>query len=397
MPFKETCPMEERIVMLREYDSGLFTDSELAHRFGISRTTFYDWLGRRDTGDPDWFQDRSCAPKHCPHRTSREKIEPIIALRRRFPQWGPKKIRARLMRDQPDSIWPATSTIGDILKREGLIEPRERRRKRIDKGDIIAGAIEPNGEWSVDFKGWFRTLDGSRCDPLTIVDTWSRYLIELHIVKPTMKGVQSAMKGVFKDYGLPKAIRSDNGTPFGAAGAGGLSRLSVWWLKLGIEPRYIPPASPQHNGRHERMHRTLKAETSTPPARCAQEQQKRFDGFRRYYNEERPHEALAQKLPSDHWERSKRSFDGAEREPWYDADHEVRRVRSNGQIRWRGKKLFIGQAFWGEPLGLVELESGGHLVRYFDRDLGVIGPDFCFHSFAPPRTRLRFAMETKGE
>ena len=177
----------------------------------------------------------------------------------------------------------------------------------------------------------------------------------------------------------------------------GLSRLSVWFLKLGIEPRHIPPSSPQDNGRYERMHRTLKAETTRPPACSAHEQQQRFDRFCAYYNEERPHEALGQTLPADHWERSARSFTGAEREPWYDADWEVRRVRANGQMKWRMHDIFIGEAFAGEPVGLREGEDGGHLVRFFERDLGVIGPDFCFHSFAPPRARLRFAVETKGE
>ena len=394
MPFKETCPMEERIMMLREYDTGLFTVSELAARYGVSRETFYVWKARRDVGHSHWFEARPRTPHHHPHATPQAKIEAITALRRRFPQWGPKKIRARLVLDHPAMNWPSASTIGDILKREGLIEARQKRRKRIDKGDVIAGASAPNDEWSIDFKGWFRTLDGSRCDPLTIVDTWSRFLIELHIVEPTIKGVKRAMEGVFGEYGLPGAIRSDNGTPFGASGAGGLSRLSVWWLKLGIEPRYIPPASPEHNGRHERMHRTLKAETSRPPAHCVVEQQERFAHFRHYYNHERPHEAIGQLPPANLWFPPTRRFTGRTVEPWYDADTEVRRVRQNGQIKWRGRKLFIGEAFKCETVGLRELENGGHMVRFFWRDLGVIGADFCFHSFAPPRARLHHAVET---
>jgi len=396
MPFKETCPMEERIVMLREYDSGLFTDSELAARFSISRTTFYDWVKRRDTGDPNWFKDRSRAPRHCPHAIPRGKIEAITALRRKFPQWGPKKIRARLILNEPDQPWPAASTIGDILKREGLIEPRRRRRRRVELGDIIAGSDRANGEWSIDFKGWFRTRDGSRCDPLTIIDTWSRYVMEVRIVEPTIVGVRAAMEGVFRSCGLPSAIRSDNGSPFGAAGAGGLSRLSVWWLKLGIEPRYIPPASPEHNGRHERMHRTLKAETSRPPASSMAEQQERFDHFRHYYNHERPHEALGQALPVSRWQVSDRSYDGVLMEPWYDADREVRCVQKSGQLKWRCQDIFISEVLAGEKVGLLELENGAHLVSYFGRQLGVITADLRFHRFAPPRARLRCAAKTAG-
>jgi transposase InsO family protein len=187
-----------------------------------------------------------------------ETIAAIVAMRARYPRFGPKKIKARLALDRPDVGWPAASTIGDILKREGLIAPKTHRRKPIGQGEIVAGAEVPNGEWAIDFKGWFRTLDGTRCDPLTVSDTASRYLIAARITPPTHVGVKAVMQRVFDEVGLPDAIRCDNGAPFGSTGAGGLSRLSVWFLKLRIEPRFIPPASPQDNGRHERMHRTLK-------------------------------------------------------------------------------------------------------------------------------------------
>ena len=364
MPFKETDPMEERISMLKDYDTGVFSDCELARRYGVSRESFYFWKKRRGSGEPNWFRDRSRAPHHCPHATSEAIIDPIIALRRRFPQWGPKKIRAKLMAYEPHVTWPAASTIGDILKRAGLIEPHERRRKRIDRGEVIAGSEEANGEWAIDFKGWFRTRDGARCDPLTVSDSLSRYLLDARIVSPTYKGVHAALERIFSEVGLPIAIRSDNGPPFGARGAAGLSRLSVWFLKLGIEPRHIPPSSPQDNGRYERMHRTLKAETTRPPACSAHEQQQRFDRFCAYYNEERPHEALGQTLPADHWERSARSFTGAEREPWYDADWEVRRVRANGQMKWRMHDIFIGEAFAGGLEGGIWLVCRGCLCGF---------------------------------
>src|SRR5215475_6088815 len=340
MPFKETCPMEERIALLREYETGVFTVSDLCRRHGISRETFYVWKRRREGGEGRWFEELSHATASCPHATSGRVADRVIAVRRRFPHFGPKKIKAWLERDAPKVDWPAASTIGDILKREGLVEGR--RRRAIAQGDVIFPATAANEEWSIDFKGWFRTADGRRCDPLTLTDAASRYLVDVRIVEPTWAGVRAAMERIFGTVGLPEAIRSDNGSPFGSTGAGGLSALSVWWLKLGIEPRYIPPSSPQDNGRHERMHRTLKAETSKPAAATPAEQQRRFDRFRRHYNEERPHEALEQTAPARHWQPPARTLPTRLEDPWYDADHQVRRVRWNGAIKWCGEEVFIG-------------------------------------------------------
>jgi transposase InsO family protein len=384
--------MEERIALLREYETGAFSVSELCRRHGISRETFYVWKARREQGSDRWFEDRSHATRSCPHATASRLETRIIATRERFPHFGPKKIKAWLEAKVPAEAWPAPSTIGDILKRAGLVEPRRRRRAAIGHGEIVAQASEPNEEWSIDFKGWFRTLDSTRCDPLTIIDAASRYLIEVRIVDPTWAGVRRAMERVFCEIGLPSAIRSDNGSPFGSTGAGGLSQLSVWWLKLGIEPRYIPPSSPQDNGRHERMHRTLKAETSKPAAMSVSEQQARFDRFRRHFNEERPHEALDQATPASRWRPPTRVLPERLDDAWYDADHEVRRVRHQGTIKWRNELVFIGEALAGEMVGLAEIDSGGHVVRFAGRDLGVIDPHGRFLRFAPPRARLRVAL-----
>jgi transposase InsO family protein len=397
MPFKETCRLEERIAMFRDYDTGAFTVGELVARYGVSRETFYVWRRRRESGDECWFEERSRAPGRCPHATSAAQVAAIVAMRKRYPRFGAKKIGAKLLEKRPGTPWPATSTIGDIMKRKGLIATQDRRRKSMAQGEIVAGAAAPNEEWSIDFKGWFRTRDGERCDPLTIADTASRYLLAARIVEPTRSGVRSALERVFAAAGLPQAIRSDNGAPFGSTGAGGLSSLAVWWLKLGIEPRYIPPSSPQDNGRHERMHRTLKAETTRPAAATTAEQQARFDAFRKHYNEERPHEALYQTAPARHWQPSSRPLPRRLEDPWYDADHEVRRVRWTGEIKWRGDTVFIGEALAGELVGIAELERGGHIVRFCNRKLGVIDPAFRFLRFAPPRARLRVAAETEGE
>jgi len=348
--------VEERIAILRDHDTGAYTVAELCRLYGVSRDRFYVWKARRDAGEERWYEERSRAPSHCPHTTGSQAVEAIAA--------------------------------------------RPRRRRPIDHGEAVAGCdpgcAAPNGEWAIDFKGWFRTRDGARCDPLTVTDTASRYLIEARIVDPNGAGVRRALERIFGEFGLPDAIRCDNGAPFGSVGAGGLSRLSVWWLRLGIEPRYIPPSSPQHNGRHERMHRTLKAETSRPAASTAHEQQARFDRFRRHYNEERPHEALGQTPPARHWAPSGRALPSRLEDPWYDAAHQVRRVRHAGQIKWRNDYVFIGEALVGELVGIAELENGGHIVRFCGRDLGVIDRALDFHRFAPPRARLRSAMETQG-
>jgi transposase InsO family protein/transposase-like protein len=398
MPFRETSPVAERIALKREFETRVFTVSELCRRHGISRETFYVWQRRWAGGEARWFEDRSHAVAICPHTTDSWIAERIIAVRRRFAHFGPKKIKAWLedesRRKGDGTAWPAASTIGDILKRAGLVEPQRKRRRAIAQGEVVAPAQAPNEEWSIDFKGWFRTADGRRCDPLTVTDQASRFLVEVRIVDPTWAGVRCALERVFEHIGLPAAIRSDNGTPFGSTGAGGLSALSVWWLKLGIEPRYIPPSSPQDNGRHERMHRTLKAETSKPPARSAAEQQQRFDCFRRHYNEDRPHEAIGQKAPARLWRPPPRTLPaGRLDDPWYDANHEVRRVRPTGEIKWRGEEVFIGEALAGELVGLAEHDSGGHIVRFANRDLGVMGRDRRFLRFAPPRARLRVTPE----
>jgi transposase InsO family protein len=393
MAFRERSPVEERIALFREYESGVFTVSDLCHRYGISRETFYVWKRRREAGGERWFEELSRVPCTCPHATAAETVAAITAMRLRYRRFGPKKIRARLALDHPGVMWPAVSTIGDILKREGLIEPRTRRRRPIDQGEIVSGASEPNSEWAIDFKGWFRTADGTRVDPLTVSDTASRYLIAARIVPPTHAGVKTVLQRVFAEVGLPDAIRSDNGSPFGSPGAGGLSRLSVWLLKLAIEPRYIPPSSPQDNGRHERMHRTMKAETARPPAETPWQQQVRFNIFRREYNEQRPHEALGQTTPASHWQRPRRGLPTKLDEPWYDADHEVRRVRCDGTIKWRGAFVFVGEALAREPVGIAEHERGGYIVRFCGRDLGLIDVTGRFHRFAPPRARLRSTAE----
>jgi len=283
------------------------------------------------------------------------------------------------------------------LKRAGLVESVRRRRRPIEQGRPALRPPTVNSEWSVDFKGWFRTRDGQRIDPLTVTDNASRYLLGVQIVRPTHEQVKPSLERLFNESGLPESLRSDNGAPFGSTGAGGLSRLSVWLLKLGVEPIFGRPSSPQDNGRHERMHRTLKAQTTGPAAATAAEQQERFDAFRRHFNEERPHEALDQTPPAEAWRPSARAMPPKVDDPWYDANHEVRRVRPSGEIKWRGESLFVGEALAGEMVGITERDAGEHLVRFSHHDLGLIDSEKIFHRFAPPRARRGETVETKQE
>lgn len=397
MAFLETCRMEQRVGMLSDYETGAFTVSELCARYGVSRDTFYYWRERRASGCEAWFIDRSHRTLGCPHRTAGWQTARIVAVRRRFKHFGPKKIRAWLMREAPEVTWPAASTMGDILKREGLVSARRRRRRPIDRGAVVTPAQAANDEWCADFKGWFRIAGRCRIDPLTITDAHSRYLIDTRIAAQTTAGVKPVFEAAFRAYGLPLAIRSDNGAPFGSRGAGGLTQLSVWWLRLGVRPHFIHPASPQENGRHERMHRTLKDQTVEPPARDQVEQQGRFDDFRRHFNEERPHEALGQTPPAAHYTPSPRPMPDRLEEPCYDAHHQVRRVRSNGEIKWRGEYVFVGEALIGELVGVTPHDERLDLVRFCDVDLGIIDHEGRFRRFAPLRHGLREAPPSQSK
>jgi transposase InsO family protein len=393
MPFTETCRMEERIRMLLDYDTGNWSVSELCRRYDVCRDTFYEWRKRRESGGADWFLDHSHAPLGCPHETAAALKEAIVALRRRFPFLGPRKLLAKLRDQAPERHWPAASTIGDILKQAGLILPVKRRRRAMDQKRPFAAVTAANDEWCTDFKGWFRTADHSKIDPLTLTDSHSRFLIDVRITQPTIEGAQPIFATAFRAYGLPLSIRCDNGAPFGSHGPGGLTRLSAWWLKLGVRPHFIRPASPQENGRHERMHRTLKAQTSRPPAANATQQQARFDDFRRHYNQERPHEALGQRPPAEFYVLSQRAMPERVEAPWYDADHQIRRVRSAGEIKWQGELVFLSLALVGELIGIAELETGDHVVRFCDLDIGLIDRRGRFSRFAPPRGGLHEPAE----
>ena len=396
MPWKETCCMDEKLSFVAECLRGDLAMISLCEDYGISRKTGYKWLGRYRELGAEGLVERSRAPRRHGRSMAPEVAEAVVALRRERPHWGPRKLRAVLMREQPERMWPAASTMGDLLRAEGLVSARRRRRRVAAPGRTLRPAEGPNEVWCIDFKGWFRTRDGERCDPLTVTDAYSRYLLACVIVAPRTDEVRTAMEQVFERYGLPAAIRSDNGSPFAGTGAGGLSRLSVGWLKAGIAVERIDPGRPQQNGRHERMHRTLKAETTRPPAANKACQQARFDRFREDFNDNRPHEALGQQPPAAFWRPSSRPCPERLEEPWYDAWHAVRRVRTDGSIKWGGDLVFVSEPLAGEPVGIAETDSGHWIVRFAGIDLGIID---CrtkkLHGFRPARPGRAKAERTE--
>jgi len=373
MPWSETCAMDERMGFVVAASEDEAVMSEVCAEFGISRQTGYKWLERYRLEGVDGLRERSRAPLM--HGRAREEavVSAALALRERYPTWGPKKLRRKLAERLPGVEPPATSTIGDWLRREGMTEPRRRRRRCPPSASPFVAVDAPNAVWCADFKGWFRTGDRRRCDPLTISDAMSRYLLRCQAVaRPDSAHVRPVFDAAFGEFGLPLAIRSDNGPPFASTGAGGLSRLSVWWIKLGVAPERIAPGKPQQNGRHERMHRTLAAETASPPAATLAEQQRRFDAFRAVYNYERPHEGLAFDTPAALHRPSARAYPCPLREPEYPSDAAVRRVRGTGEIKWGGDLIFVSEALVGEPVAIEETEEGEWRVRYARVELGFI-------------------------
>jgi transposase InsO family protein len=365
MPWKESSVMEERMRFVLEYERGLCSMAELCRRYGISRTTGYVWVGRHEAEGLEGLHERSRAPLRPANQTPEEIEAAVLELRREHMRWGPRKLKWVLEQAAPEVRWPAASTIGAMLAREGLALARKKRQRTPPYTQPLAGATAPNRVWCADFKGWFRTQDGQRIDPLTISDAHSRYLLRCQVVEKTdSERVQAIFAATFAEYGMPEAIRSDNGVPFAARAVNGISRLSLWWMKLGIRPERIQAGHPEQNGRHERMHRTLKQETATPPAATARAQQRAFDRFRRDYNQLRPHEALGMQTPTSVYMSSPRFYPGRVREPEYDSGLRVRRVQQQGQFRWKSQRVFLGTVFQGERVALLPRDDRYFLVYF---------------------------------
>ena len=360
MPWNERTRMDERKRFIAAWSSREYTMTELCEVFGISRKTGHKWADRYVKEGMKGLDDRSRAPKSCPHRTDVECEEAVVIARKAHPSWGPRKLLVRLRERRPDWPWPATSTAGEILKRHGLVKARRRRRRRAPLAKPAVVAEKPNQLWTADYKGEFRLGDGQLCYPLTVADRTSRYLLGC-ATRSSTAGTEArpVFEGLFREFGLPEAILTDSGAPFASAqSVRRLTRLSVWWIKLGIQPIRIQPGHPEQNGCHERMHRTLKAETARPPAANPGAQQRVFDSFRREYNEERPHEALAMKRPIELYEPSPRRYPAKVPEVSYPGHFEIRRVRRRGEIKWQGRRLFVSLPLCGETVGLEETDHG---------------------------------------
>jgi transposase InsO family protein len=294
------------------------------------------------------------------------KIEQqVLQLRRQHATWGARKLLARLLDQQPAVAWPAASTIGELLKREGLTVPRRKRRKTPPFSQPLGHAQQPNQVWCADFKGWFRTLDQQRIDPLTISDAASRYLLRCQAVEKTdTVRVQAIFEAAFREFVLPLAMRTDNGPPFASRAIAGLSPLALYLMKLDIVPERIAPGHPEQNGRHERMHRTLKAETTKPPAPHRRAQQKAFDRFRLIYNEQRPHQALKMKTPAYCYTPSERAYPLRLPQPQYNSNLQVRKVGPCGTFGWKGVKIFISETLTNEPIGLELIDEDLWIVQF---------------------------------
>ena len=365
MPWKESGPMLERARFIEEYLSGLFTITELAERHGVSRKTLHKWLGRHDVDGLSGLADQSRAPHRTPHATGEDIEARIIAFRRRHPHRGPRKIVARLAELYPDQDWPAASTVGDILKRHDLVVPRGRREKPAHPLRVRSVPQAANDLMTIDYKGQFRLGNGQYCYPLTIVDAFSRYIVACDALRSTeYEPTRRVFERVFREHGLPHAILSDNGSPFGSPGLARLSRLSLWWIRIGIGIERIVPGHPEQNGAHERMHRTLKAETARPPEQNFARQQRRFDVFRDDFNHERPHESLGQKRPVTLYRTSPRPYPETLPPIEYPGHFETRKVGHNGMIGWRDYRLFLSHTLRGDTVGLEEIDDGVWSLYY---------------------------------
>jgi putative transposase len=364
--------MNERVKFIAKYLQKEEPFSLLCHHAGISRKTGYKWVERYEGEGIGALIDRSRAPHSHPHAVDSSVIQMIVGVRRKHPRWGPRKILAVLCRKEPARRWPAASTVGDILCRHGLIRPRRRHRYSAPYAERLGEYAAPNAVWCADFKGHF-PVGEARCHPLTIMDGFSRYVLRCQaLARPLSDPVQQVFESAFREFGLPQAIRTDNGAPFSTLAPGGLSRLAVWWIRLGIRPERIMPGRPDQNGRHERMHSTLKAETARPPGGSLRAQQRRFHAFCQEYNHERPHEALGYDTPASRYEPSLRAYPRHLPEPEYPGHFHVERAYPNGVISFRGTQWYLSLCLAGELVGLEAVDDDRWAVHFGPMPLGVL-------------------------
>lgn len=368
----ETNALEERFKFILDFESGQWSMTELCERYRVTRPTGYKWVGRHREAGGAGLEERSRAAHRCPHRTAARTEELILAARKEY-GWGAKKLLQVLGKRHRDLSWPARSTVNDILERHGLLRKNRRRRKWNHPGAVALHTERPNQVWPADFKGQFKTGDGKYCYPLTVTDHFSRSLLACRGL-PSVKteDAKPVFRALFREVGLPEAIRTDNGTPFASTGIHGLCGLNVWWMQMGVVHQRIHPSSPQENGTHERMHRELKRETTRPAASSLRAQQRKFDAFQKRYNEERPHEGIDDQVPASLWTPSPRPYPEWIAPPEYPAHMEVRRVSTGGTFRLHHAQPFLSNALRDQHIGLEEVADGIWNIVYYSTLLGKI-------------------------
>ena len=363
--------MEEKLRFILEYEQRERTMTELCQRYQIARETGYVWVRRYREIGLEGLLEQSRARQRHENQTAEDIERMVLELRQAHMRWGPRKLKRVLEDNEPGRVWPAASTIGAVLKRAGLVIGRRKRHKTPAYSEPLAHADGPNRLWCADFKGWFRTRDGERIDPLTISDAHSRYLLRCQgVEKMDTARVQGIFEAAFREYGMPVAIRTDNGAPFASRALAGLSRLAVWWMKLGIVPERIEAGHPEQNGRHERMHRTLKQEVTQPVAANRREQQRVMDRFRQEYNQVRPHEALGMRTPAAIYEPSPREFPARVPDPEYPETMLVRSVKHQGQFRWKKHDVFLSEVLWSERIGLLPEDDRWFIIYFAQFPIG---------------------------
>lgn len=359
MPWLETVPMDQRTAFIADHRRELYPVTELCARYGISRKTGYKWLSRFEEQGRRGLADQSRAPHSCPHRIGADLATLLCTTRRRHPDWGAGKLLDYLAPRHPGVDWPAVSTVNDLLGRTGLLVRRRRRRPHAHPGVVPPTTHAPNDLWTADFKGQFPTGDGILCYPLTIADLHTRYLLTCHGLPSTHgAGARRIFERAFQTYGVPRAIRTDNGTPFATSGIHGLSRLNVWWMRLGIQHQRIHPGRPQQNGAHERMHRTLKRRAIRPPRQDGAAQQRAFNRFRTEFNEERPHNFLGGQTPGSRYLPSPRPYPRCLPPQEYPGHFLVKKITTAGTFRFQSRLLFIAHSLTDHHIGLEETDDG---------------------------------------
>lgn len=356
MPWRKTKVEDPKKEFIQAYLENKYSISDLCKHFNISRKCGYKWINRYKENGRQGLQDLSRAPVNQPNKTSQDIVTQLLEVKHQWPHWGPKKVLGYLDQLNPDIKWPCLTTVENIFNEHGLVKKRKLRKRLAERTNPLDSCNTSNDIWCMDFKGWSMTKDGVKLDPFTVMDAFSRYLLCCQkLYANNTNYVWAVLDRLFREYGLPLRIRSDNGPPFATLGAGRISGLSIRLIKAGIIPEWIDPGEPQQNGRHERMHLTLKKE-GFDPSKDLRAQVKKLEAFQEYYNFVRPHEALNQKSPGSIYQTSRRYWDGKLRSPEYNNEYKVGRVKSCGKMSWKGREIYVGRVFHGEPIGIKEEE-----------------------------------------